>query len=130
MIVVDANILIALCLRNEFVEVVERVKGRDPVWCAPELWRAEVANAICTRMRKKTLTLEQATAAYIIAERGVALTFNISVDAVLEVSNRTNCTAYDSSYVAVAERRQMRLITLDAVSSTTPRTSPFHLNNF
>lgn len=113
MIVVDANILLAACLKSEFAESVERVKGRDPVWCAPEIWRAEIANALCTRMRKKTLTLEQATAAYLVAERGISLTFNISVDAILEVSSRTGCTGYDSSYVAVAERRRMKLVTLD-----------------
>lgn len=114
MIVVDANILMAACLKNEFAESVERVKGRDPLWCAPEIWRAEIANALCTRMRKKKLTLEQATAVYLVAERGVSQTFGISPDAVLEVSSRTGCTGYDSSYVAVAERRQMKLVTLDS----------------
>ena len=113
MIVVDANILLAACLKNEAAESVERVKGRDPVWCAPEIWRAEIANALCTRMRRKTLTLAQANAAYLIAERGISQTFNVSTDAVLEVSSRTGCTGYDSSYVAVAERRQMKLVTLD-----------------
>ena len=113
MIVVDANILLAACLKNEFAESVERVKGRDPVCCAPEIWRAEVTNALCSRMRKKTLTLEQATSVYLVAERGISQTFGISPDAVLEVSSRTGCTGYDSSYVAVAERRQMKLVTLD-----------------
>ena len=115
MIVVDANILIYLWLRESNVEVAEALLATDPHWIAPLLWRSEFRNVVVGALRRKTISRETALAAIDGAERQMDGNEQM-VDSrdVLRLATQSRCSAYDCEYVALAEAAGVPLVTNDS----------------
>lgn len=115
MIVVDASVLAnALVYADERGQRARAVLGRDPEWAAPEHWKAEVFSVL----RGLTLGRKIALA---VGERGVGRIPRLGIETVpvdellprmWEV--RESISGYDAAYVALAEARDLALITADA----------------
>ena len=114
MIVVDSNILAYLYLPGDFTEQAEMLLGEDPDWVAPSLWRSEFRNILAGYMRRGTLTFEQAYATQLEAEALLsAKEYDVDSLAVLELVRKSDCSAYDCEFVALAMKLQTRLATMD-----------------
>ena len=114
MIVVDTNILAYLYLPGDFTEHAEALLTKNPEWAAPILWRSEFRNILAGYMRRGGLTLNQALAIQQEAESLMA-SHEQMVDsaAVLELVNRSDCSAYDCEFIAVAQSLGTKLVTMD-----------------
>jgi len=114
MIVTDANVIMALCVPGPNTNAVEDLKRADPDWIAPDLWRAEVLNALCTQVRTARMSLTEAASAFGIAERAVR-TYSAALDAgeLLRSAAQTGCSGYDTHYILLAENLDVKLITYD-----------------
>ena len=115
MIVVDTNVIVSLYLPGPQSSEVQRLLREHPDWAAPALWRSEMINVLCTYMRVRGLTLPQSLEIFELADELLSSnTFTMSPLKVLEVSNRTGCSGYDSEFVCLAEELQTQLLTYDA----------------
>jgi len=114
MIVVDSNILAYLYLPTEFTPQVELLLEKDGQWIAPVLWRSELRSVLALYMRKDLLTFEQA---YDIQTEAEALLVDAEYDVpsldVLRLVTRSQCSAYDCEFVALAKRLGVPLVTAD-----------------
>lgn len=114
MIVVDANVISYLLIRGERSEAMDRLQKLDPDWIAPKLWLDEFLNVLCTYERTGGLTREQSVE---LLEDAVALmdgaSYDLPPERVLTVALQTNCSAYDSQYIALAQDLGLKLYTCD-----------------
>lgn len=114
MIVVDSNILAYLYLPCEFSAAAEALLEQDPEWAAPVLWRSEFRNILAGYLRRKALTFEQASSVQAEAEALLnGLEFEVESRTVLELVSKSDCSAYDCEFIALAERLNTQLITMD-----------------
>lgn len=114
MIVADSNILAYMYLPCEFSAAAEALLEQDSEWAAPVLWRSEFRNILAGYMRREALTLEQASTLQAEAEALLnGLEFEVDSRAVLELVSKSDCSAYDCEFIALAERLDTKLITMD-----------------
>ena len=113
MIVVDTNVLAYLLIPGDRTDAAERVFQRDPDWLAPALWRHEFLNVLSLYVRKALLTIDHAVE---LEQRGREVMHSyVQPDPrrILELSHRTGCSGYDCEFAAVAEERNLPLLTID-----------------
>ena len=115
MIVLDASAVIELLLRTRSGEAVaKRIAAPDTTLHAPHLLDLEVAQVLRRYCTQKALSSERARLA--LADlRALKLSRYAHVpmlDRIWEL--RENLTAYDATYVALAESLEVPLVTLDA----------------
>jgi predicted nucleic acid-binding protein len=114
-IVVDSNVVAYLYLPGEYSAKAEAVLERDPDWAAPILWRSEFRNILAGYLRRKTLTLDQACSLQSEAEDLLAGSeFEVDSKTVLELVRESDCSAYDCEFIALANKLQVKLVTMDA----------------
>jgi len=114
MIVVDTNVVAYLYLPTPLTSKAERLLERDPLWAAPVLWRSEFRNILAGYLRRKELTFDQACALQIEAEDLLTgREFDVESPEVLDLVQRSNCSAYDCEFVALARRLETTLVTSD-----------------
>ncbi|MBS0399334.1 MAG: type II toxin-antitoxin system VapC family toxin [Proteobacteria bacterium] len=114
MIVVDSNVVAYLYLPGEHTGKAEALLEQDPDWAAPALWRSEFRNILAGYLRRRTLTFDQACGLQNEAEDLLAgLEFEVDSKAVLELVRESECSAYDCEYVALANKLQVNLLTMD-----------------
>lgn len=114
MIVVDSNIIAYLYIPGAFTAAAEKLLNDEPEWAAPMLWRSEFRNILAGYFRRGDLSLAQAKA--IQAEAEALLTgneFEVESDAVFELVQSSNCSAYDCEFVVLARKLGVQLITMD-----------------
>ncbi len=115
MIVVDSNVVAYLYLPSEHTTKAEALLERDPDWAAPIRWRSEFRNILAGYLRRKTLTFDQACTIQEEAEDLLAgAEFEIDSKAVLELVRASDCSAYDCELIALANKLQVKLVTMDA----------------
>jgi len=114
MIVVDANVIAYLLIRGERSVAMDRLQKLDPDWIAPRLWLDEFLNVLCTYERTGALTPQQSVE---LLDDAVALmddaSYDLPPERVLTVARQTNCSAYDSQYIALAQDLGLKLYTCD-----------------
>jgi len=114
MIVTDTNVIAYLLLTGEYSAQAEKALRLDPVWAAPILWRSEFRNVLALYIRKKSLTVGQAIQ---IFDRADALLdgreYTLSSRSVLELVARSNYSAYDCEFVALAQDLGVSMVTVD-----------------
>jgi predicted nucleic acid-binding protein len=114
-IVVDSNVVAYLYLPGEHTAKAEALLEQDPDWAAPVLWRSEFRNILAGYLRRKTLTFDQACSLQSEAEDLLAGSeFEVDSNAVLELVRDSDCSAYDCEFIALADKLQVRLVTMDA----------------
>lgn len=114
MIVVDTNVIAYLWIPGENTVHTERVFRLDPHWVSPLLWRSEFRNVLTGALRKKRMSLELAN--QIMSEAEALLRgreYTVSSRHVLELADRSGCSAYDCEFVALAEDLGTKLVTTD-----------------
>lgn len=115
MIVVDSNVVAYLYLPGDHTAKAEALLERDPDWAVPVLWRSEFRNILAGYLRRKTLTFAQACGLQNEAEDLLAGSeFEVDSKAVLELVRDSDCSAYDCEFVALAQKLQIKLVTMDA----------------
>lgn len=114
MIVVDTNILAYLYLPCKFTAAAETLLETNPEWAAPVLWRSEFRNILAGYLHRRTLTLEQANSLQAEAEAlMMGMEFEVESRKVLDLASQSDCSAYDCEFIALAERLNTRLVTMD-----------------
>lgn len=114
MIVVDTNLVAYLLIEGEQTRPAEAVLLKDPVWAAPILWRSEFRNLLLQYLRRQHLELP---AAVRYMEEAEALftgrEYDVKSSSVLELAQRSGCTAYDCEFVYLARELDAPLVTSD-----------------
>ena len=114
MIVVDTHILAYLYLPGDFTQQAEALLAQDTDWVAPTLWRCEFRNILAGFIQRGTLKFEQA---YAIQREAEALLsgreYEMDSYDVLALVRKSDCSAYDCEFVALAVRLGIRLVTMD-----------------
>jgi predicted nucleic acid-binding protein len=113
-IVVDSNVLAYLYLPCEYTAAAEALLEKDPDWGAPILWRSEFRNILAGYLRRKVISFEQANSLQREAESLLmGSEFEIDSLGVLELVRDSDCSAYDCEFVALANKLDTRLVTMD-----------------
>lgn len=114
MIVVDSNILAYLYLPGDHTAAAESLLASQPEWAAPVLWRSEFRNILAGFLRRRSLTFEQAASLQTEAEQLLAgCEYEVDSKAVLELVRDSDCSAYDCEFIALAEKLETSLVTMD-----------------
>ena len=114
MIVVDSNVIAYLYLPGEYTSAAEALLVRDSDWAAPILWRSEFRNILAGYLRRKAITFEQANSLQSEAESLLAgAEYELDSHAVLELVRDSDCSAYDCEFIALAQKLNSRLVTMD-----------------
>ncbi len=115
MIVVDTNVIAYLYLPGEHTTTAEALLLHDPEWAAPILWRSEFRNILAGYMRRGALSFEQACRVQREAESLLAGSeYEIDSLSVLELVRESDCSAYDCEFIALADRLETSLVTMDS----------------
>jgi predicted nucleic acid-binding protein len=113
-ICVDTNIICYRYMASSYSAAADAAWAKDPDWIVPILWRSEFRNALAGSIRKGSLTFEEASAVANLAEAMLdPQEFTVSTPAVLQFVGRSNCSAYDCEFVALAHSNGVRLLTVD-----------------
>jgi len=116
MIVVDTNVLLPAVIRGASSQLTLAVRRRDSDWIAPPLLRSEFLNALAKYLVvARTLERDRALKAF---RRGMGMVRLVTEDSdpveVLNICLRSGLTSYDAEFVALATKRNVRLVTMDA----------------
>lgn len=114
MIVVDASVLADVLTRDgEAEHKAHAALERDPAWIAPEHWKIEVISTIRGLTIGGKISQEQADGA--MRDLQDLSVERVSIDELVPRiwELRHNISAYDAAYVALAEARQLKLVTAD-----------------
>jgi predicted nucleic acid-binding protein len=92
----------------------ESVLEKDAVWTAPWLWRSEFRNSLAGLVRRQDIFLEEAIWFIEEAERWMeGREYTVRSAQVLQLADRSRCSAYDCEFVALAMDLRVRLVTAD-----------------
>src|SRR5947208_1887326 len=114
MIVVDASVLAnMLVYADDRGRKARSVLGRDVEWAAPEHWKAEVFSVI--RGLALGNKIKEAQAVWAVERLPHLGIDHVSLDDLLPRmwQLRANISGYDAAYVALAEARNLTLVTSD-----------------
>ncbi|MBL0090564.1 MAG: type II toxin-antitoxin system VapC family toxin [Ideonella sp.] len=114
MIVVATNVLAYFFMCGEHTAAAEDLYEREPTWVAPSLWRSEFRNLLAGYMRREGLTLNKACALQDAAQSILDGEFESDSNSVLRLVSESTCSAYDCEFVSLAERLNVKLVTMDA----------------
>jgi len=114
MIVVDTNIISYFDLATKYSELFDLLLKKEPVWAAPSLWNSEFRNVLSGYLRKDLLDFE--TVIKILQEAEDLMSahvYHLSSFQVLKLVTKSDCSAYDCEFVALAEQLDTKLVTQD-----------------
>jgi predicted nucleic acid-binding protein len=99
--------------RDPRVLEARRVMHADPDWAVPEHWRIELMSVLRGLVRGQRMTEARAARAVTWLGQVTVLTLPTvpQLDRIWEL--RSNLSAYDAGYVAVAESHDLTLVTAD-----------------
>ncbi len=114
-LVVDASVAVKWFLREVHAEAAVRILDPNHELIAPDLIWAEFGNVLWKRRRRGEITLATARAILLDFKRYPIATMPVAplVEAALEIADGLRQSVYDSLYLALAERRECRLVTAD-----------------
>lgn len=114
MIVVDSNVIAYCWIHGQRSALVHRLRGLDPDWHAPVLWRSELRNILTGYWRDGSLDGVQVRRIMAAAEAGLAgREHHLPSDRVFVVTEQSRLSAYDSEFVTLAEILDVPLVTED-----------------
>ena len=114
MIIADTNIISYLLLPTIYTDSVEKLYEIDPDWSAPILWKSEFRNVMALYLRKKIITLDKAMQLQDVAESIILQNeYDISSSQVLALIDKSDCSAYDCEFIALANHLDTKLVTQD-----------------
>ena len=114
MIVTDTNLLVYLYVHGQGTTQAEAVLVRDSAWAAPLLWRSEFRNTLVALVRRREISLDDAVRIAHDAERRMeGAEFSVASQIVLQLANRSRCSAHDCEFVALAQDLRVPFVTAD-----------------
>ena len=114
MIVADTNLIAYFSIHTEHSAQAEAVCAVDSVWVAPLLWRSEFRATLLKYIRHAGMGYEVAISSLRLAEEAVGgREYSVDARKVLELAYRSNCSAYDCEFVALAQDLGVELVTTD-----------------
>jgi len=114
-IVVDTNVLAYLFIEGPRTREVEALRGVDPEWAAPLLWRSEFRSVLAGYLRRGEVERRVAIRMTEVAEQMLhGREYAPDHEAVIDVVLESDLSAYDAEYVATARRVGVPLYTYDA----------------
>ncbi|MDQ6996035.1 MAG: type II toxin-antitoxin system VapC family toxin [Mariprofundus sp.] len=113
MIVADTNLIAYLLIPGEKTACAQQVYMHDSDWQVPQLWRSELRNVLMLYVRKQHLPLAKAIQIMVLAEKRFGAGQAVASQHVLTLTAESDCSAYDCEFVALAEKKQVSLITSD-----------------
>jgi predicted nucleic acid-binding protein len=117
--VIDASVTLPWFLQDErtsFTEAVFAALGKEEYW-VPVIWRLEFANALLAAQRKRRIDRQTRLEALELAA-ALALRVDaapVDMKAISALAERHALSAYDASYLELAQRASYSLITMDRV---------------
>jgi len=113
-ICVDTNIICYRYMRSPHSAAADAAWAKDADWIVPILWRSEFRNALAGSIRRRSLTAEEAISIADLAEHMVGQKeFTVSSSTVLQLVSRSQCSAYDCEFVALANAQGVQLVSTD-----------------
>jgi predicted nucleic acid-binding protein len=101
-------------MASPFSAAADAAWAKDADWIVPILWRSEFRNALAGSIRRRSLTVEEASAIANLAETMLdRKEFAVSTSTILQFVSRSNCSTYDCEFVALAQANGLRLLTVD-----------------
>lgn len=114
MIVVDTNVIVHFALNGMLKEKTFKLLRANPNWAVPLLWRSEFRNVLALYLRKNLLSLNAALEIIDVVENELNLIeYSINSNQVLELVNKSKCSAYDCEFVVLAKQLKTKLVTED-----------------
>jgi predicted nucleic acid-binding protein len=112
--VVDASVAAKWVVKEAHSAAAARLPGYDAL-CAPAHWRAEAVNVLWAKVFKGDLTAADATERMQVLNRAPVIDAAIStlMPGAFAISAAQAVTIYDSLYLALAEQRDVEMITAD-----------------
>jgi predicted nucleic acid-binding protein len=117
--VLDCSITMAWCFEDERSDYADNILDSltNSIAIVPSLWPLEVANVLTIAKRNKRLTEIQATN-FIEALSRLAInvdpsTSSRAMHSIYVLADQSNLTIYDASYLELAIREKIPLLTLD-----------------
>ena len=114
MIVVDANVIMALVRETSRTPDAQAIYAVDSDWTVPPLWQYEVLNALLNEVKARHLPLPLAIE---VAENATRLFGDRIRDTrpgdILATAHAAGLTAYDATYVVLARSLRAVLVTED-----------------
>ena len=113
-VVVDTNVLAYYWLPGRHTETAISLRRATDLWHVPKLWRSELRNVLAGFLRRGDLSLAQAQATMQAAEVELLdCEWEVSSMRVLDFVSRSDCSAYDCEFVALAAAMNIPLVTED-----------------
>lgn len=115
-VVLDNSVVLCWCLADEVDPLAQRalLLTIEHGAVAPRLWRYELCNALLVNERRGRLKAADTRTTLIdIAQMRIELDNDHDEPNLLDLARRHDLTAYDASYLEVARRRGLPLVTLD-----------------
>lgn len=114
MIIVDTNVIAYFIVPGDLTQLAEAVRGKDPSWAVPWLWRSEMRNLLALYVRREILSLAEVQEHMASAEDLLlGREYKVASDEVLTLAANSGCTAYDCEFIYLAEILAVPLVTTD-----------------
>lgn len=129
--VIDVSVTMAWCFEDEASEATESMLDQlaDEPALVPSLWPLEVANVLLVAERQRRIT--ESTAARFVQLLGdlpIAVDpTSPDIDKVLAAGRRHGLSAYDATYLVLAEREGLALASKDESLQVAARTAGVQL---
>ena len=127
--VLDASVALAWCFEDEITDRLEPLLRRVMTEGAlvPTGWALEIAQGLAVAERRRRIPSD-GIAVLVERMRSLGVTVDrrapdIAWDVILELARRLAVSAYDASYVELAQRRGLPLATLDRRLAAAARSS-------
>jgi predicted nucleic acid-binding protein len=130
-IVVDTSVTMAWCFEDEATDKTDSVLDllRDDEAVVPALWQLEVTNVLLVAERRGRITEAQSTRFLdLLTQLRIRIDMSqTNVNALLATGRRHQLSAYDATYLLLAERIAAPLATLDGNLIAAARTAGVEL---
>jgi predicted nucleic acid-binding protein len=113
LIVADTSLIAHLLMAVPQSALARRVVQLDSQWCAPPLWKSELLQVLFDALKRGALERSVAMAIARDASAAVTTVPSAPPEKVLELCLQSGCSAYDCEFVALAQERQIKLVTSD-----------------
>lgn len=114
MIVVDTNILFYFWSPGEFSEAAEAIRRKDSEWMAPSIWKSEFLSILVQYLWIGRLDITTAGTILDKAKHSLrGYEYEPDSEKVLKLAMVSRCSSYDCEFVALAQGKNVPLVTAD-----------------
>lgn len=118
--VLDASVALSWCFPDESNEYADRIllRLKSETAITPPIWPVEISNALLVGMRRGRMTAEQVRETFeLLSKLRIQPQFGLSIQEMRLVTSlaiKTGLSAYDATYLELAQRYSIPIATADA----------------